>query len=351
MLDRHFPLTLPLRGSLSLSGGERVGVRGLVEFIERKTGGIALDLQLVPLPNGAVLRHWRLDLSLRGGRFDGAQSWVLRADGLTPLGIGITRAREFALQRVLFAAGLNIAEPLFMCCDPSVLGAAFFAMRFIAGESDGAAIVAAGANEPLAEALAAELVKLHRLDLANRLRFLPKPPEDAAAARIAALTRLLAQDDDPHPVATWALRWLAQHKPAPLRPVLAHGDFRTGNYLVAGGALAGVLDWDFAGWSDPDEDVAWFCAKAWRFGATTREAGGIAPRAVFERAYESAAGRSLGPERIRYWEVMAALRWLVIALKQRDRFSKQGERSLDLALTGRRVAECEDEILVLTELA
>jgi aminoglycoside phosphotransferase (APT) family kinase protein len=228
-------------------------------------------------------------------------------------------------------------------------------MRFIAGESDGAAIVAAGANEPLAEALAAELAGLHWLDLGNRLRFVPKPPADAAVARLAELTRLLAQDEDPHPVATWALRWLGQHKPAPVQPVLIHGDFRTGNYLVADAALAGVLDWDFAGWSDPDEDIAWFCAKAWRFGAHSstkgaNEAGGIAPRAVFERAYESIAGRRLDPARIHYWEVMAALRWLVIALKQRDRCWKHGERSLDLALTGRRIAECEHEILALTGL-
>jgi aminoglycoside phosphotransferase (APT) family kinase protein len=237
-----------------------------------------------------------------------------------------------------------------MCCDASVLGAPFFAMRFIEGESDSAAIVAAGTNEALAQALGAELAKLHRIDLANRLRFLPKLPEDAASARIEELTRLLAQDDDPHPVADWALRWLTQQKPMPARPVLTHGDFRTGNYLVADGALAGVLDWDFAGWSDPDEDIAWFCAKAWRFGAGEREAGGIAPRAVFQRAYETVAGRRLDPERIHYWEVMAALRWLIIALKQRDRFLKQGERSLDLALTGRRVAECEHEILMLTGL-
>jgi aminoglycoside phosphotransferase (APT) family kinase protein len=322
----------------------------LLDWIARKTGAVVDDANVTPLPKGAVLRHWRLDLTLRGGRFDGVQRWVLRADALTPLGFGLPRAREFALQRVLFAAKLKVAEPLFMCCDTSVLGAPFFVMRFIDGESDGATIVAAGANEKLAEALGAELAKLHRLDLANRLRFLPKLPEDAAAMRMAELTRLLAQDDDPHPVTTWALRWLKHHKPAPVPPVLTHGDFRTGNYLVADGALAGVLDWDFAGWSDPDEDIAWFCARAWRFGATLRDAGGIAPRAVFARAYESVAGRRLDPTRLHYWEVMAALRWLVIALKQRDRCLRHGERSLDLALTGCRVAECEHEILTLTGL-
>ena len=324
----------------------------LIDWVARKTGSAVVDAQLAPLLNGAVLRHWRLDLELRGGRYGGTQSWVLRADGLTSLGMGLTRSREFALQRVLHAAGLKVAEPLFMCCDKAVLGAPFFAMRFVAGESDGGTIVAAGANEPLAEALGAELARLHCLDGANRLRFLPQAPADAATARIAVLAHGLRYDDDPHPVADWALRWLTAHKPAPARrPVLCHGDFRTGNYLVADGTLAAVLDWDFAGWSDPDEDIAWFCARAWRFGAKERAAGGVASRAAFYQGYEAAAARRIDAYRIHYWETMAALRWLVIALKQRDRFLRQGESSLDLALTGRRVAECEHEILALTGLA
>lgn len=322
----------------------------LLDWIARKTHAEVVDARLTPLLNGAVLRHWLIELTLRGGRFAGEQRWVLRADGATPLGVGMSRAQEFALQRALFAAGLGVAEPLFMCCDESVIGAPFFAMRFVAGASDGATIVAAGRNDALAESLAAELARLHALDVASRLRFLPTAPADPAAARIAELARLLIEDEDPHPVADWALRWLDRHKPAPARPVLCHGDFRTGNYRVNDGALAAVLDWDFAGWSDPDEDIAWFCAKAWRFGVNALEAGGVAPRAVFYRGYEIAAGRKLEGARIHFWEVMAALRWLVIALKQRDRFQKHGERSLDLALTGRRVAECEHEILVLTSL-
>ena len=322
----------------------------LVDFIARRAGGTILDLQLTPLLNGAVLRHWLIELELRDGRFAGPQRWVLRADGATPLGIGLCRAREFALQRALFGAGIAVAEPLFMCCERAVLGAPFFIMRWLPGESDGAAIVTQGRNDALAAALGRALGELHALDPMPRLHVLPLPPEDAAAARIAELARWIAADDDPHPVAEWALRWLARHKPAAARPVLSHGDFRTGNYLVAEGRLTGVLDWDFAGWSDPDEDVAWFCAKAWRFGANANEAGGIAPRAAFYRGYEAAARRTIDSARIRYWAVMAALRWLAIAVKQRDRYLKHGERSLDLALTGRRVAECEHELLALTGL-
>ena len=318
-------------------------------YIRTESGADAvLDARMTPLTGGAVLRHERLDFTLSGGPFAGRQSWVLRANGATTLELGLPRAQEFAVQRALFKAGLPVAEPLFMCCDASVFGTPFFLMRFLPGEADGAKIVAQGANEPLATALGRELATLHALDLRRALHFLGEPPADAAQARIVELENLLRQDDDAHPVAEWALCWLKSHKPAPVAPVLCHGDFRTGNYLVADGQLTGILDWDFAGWSDPAEDIAWFCAKSWRFGALAREAGGIAPRAAFYRGYESVAGRTIEPARIHYWEVMAALRWLVIALKQRDRYRRQGERSLDLALTGRRPAECELEILMLT---
>ena len=324
----------------------------LFRFIQDETGAAAVsDARMTALPGGAVLRHFLLDFTLQGGRFAGPQRWVLRADGLTKLGIGLPRAQEFALQRALYRVGLKVAEPLFMCCDESVFGAPFYLMRFLPGEAEGATLVARGSNEPLAAALGQELARLHAVDLMRALHFLPAPPDDAAGARIAELERHLAADDDPHPVAAWALRLLKQNKPAPLRPVLTHGDFRTGNYLVEDGALSGVLDWDFAGWSDPCEDIAWFCAKSWRFGALTREAGGIAPRAAFYRGYEAVAGARIDPARVHYWEVMAALRWLVIALKQRDRYLKESERSLDLALTGRRPAECELEMLLLTARA
>src|SRR5690348_12838250 len=86
-------------------------------FIAERTGADAVsDARVEELAGGAVLRHHRLDFTLRGGRMPGRQSWVLRRDGATKLGLGQSRAREFALQRALFRAGLPAAEPLFMCC-------------------------------------------------------------------------------------------------------------------------------------------------------------------------------------------------------------------------------------------
>ncbi len=313
----------------------------LLNYLARAARAEGLEqARIAKLPGGAVLQHYRLELTLRGGRFAGEQRWVLRRDGATKLGLGLSRAHEFALQQALCQAGMRVGEPLVMCCNADVFGAPFFVMRFLPGEADGAAVVARGGNEALAEQLGQELARLHGLRLGDQLHFLKPPPADPAQARIEECARLLAEDDDPHPVAEWALRWLREHRLAPAPPVLCHGDFRTGNYLADDEGLCAVLDWDFAGWGDGHEDIAWFCSLCWRFGAPLREAGGIAPRAAFYRGYEARSGRTIDPVRVHYWEVMAALRWLVIALKQRDRYLKQGEKSLDLALTGRRPAEC-----------
>ena len=46
-----------------------------------------------------------------------------------------------------------------------------------------------------------------------------------------------------------------------------HGDFRMGNLIVDGSGLAAVLDWELVHIGEPYEDLAWFCIRAWRFGA------------------------------------------------------------------------------------
>jgi len=97
------------------------------------------------------------------------------------------------------------------------------------------------------------------------------------------------------------------------------------------------------------EDIGWFCARCWRFGAVAREAGGIGARDDFYRGYESVSGKPLDREQARYWEVMAHMNWAVIAIQQAERHVSGEETSLLLALTGHIVPELEYEILTMTE--
>lgn len=328
----------------------------LERYLADATGArsAAID-ELRRLPGGAVQENWLVAVRLEDGGLAGRRRLVLRTDGATALGIGLGRAAEFEVLRAVHAAGLSVPEPVLLCEDCGVIGRPFFLMQFIAGAATGERIVAGelgGGREALIARLARELARLHAITPPRpALVCLARPPADAAAARIEQCARLLAGDGAPHPVAEWGLRWLLRHAPPPSAPALCHGDFRTGNFLADAQGFTALIDWEFAGWGDPDEDLGWFCLGPWRFGAYRREAGGIAGRAALYRAYEAASGRTVAAERVRWWEVMAALRWLVIALRQRDRCLIGGERSLDLALTGRRAAECEFEILKLTEAA
>jgi aminoglycoside phosphotransferase (APT) family kinase protein len=82
-------------------------------------------------------------------------------------------------------------------------------------------------------------------------------------------------------------------------------------------------------------DIGWFCAACWRYDHPEFDAGGIAPRGPFYRGYENVSGRVVDPAAVVFWEVMAHIRWALIALQQGERTLSGGEDSLELALTGR----------------
>jgi aminoglycoside phosphotransferase (APT) family kinase protein len=318
------------------------------------------------LSGGAIQENWGFEAAFAGGSLAGTQRLVLRTDAATGIPSSLSRVEEFAVLKAVFAAGVTVPEPLFACADPGIIGKPFFVMRRVAGTAQGRHITTDPALEPALPRIAARLgeelariqtVRPPRSDLA----FLPSPEESAPARQIAGFRAYLDRHPNPRPVLEWAARWLETHIPAPLGPVLCHRDFRTGNYMLApthpspasgggsGWGLAGILDWEFAGWGDPDEDIGWFCCKGWRFARLDREAGGIAERASFYAGYEGAAGRRLDPDRIRFWEIFANVRWAIIALQQSDRYLTGGARDLSTAIIGRRAGECALELLTLLD--
>jgi aminoglycoside phosphotransferase (APT) family kinase protein len=177
------------------------------------------------------------------------------------------------------------------------------------------------------------------------LSFLGAPDGNPALAEVETLRRTLDDIGAARPAIEWGLRWAEKHAPDCAAPALVHRDFRTGNYMVDESGLTAILDWEFAGWGDPMEDIGWFCAECWRFGRTKLEAGGIAAREAFYRGYRDQGGREIDDEAVRFWEVMAHLRWAVIALEQGHRHISGVEPSLELALTGRITPELERSIV------
>ena len=332
---------------------ERLGA--LARFLATAAGAEAVEIgRLEPLRGGSIQQNLALDARFRGGRLAGEQRLVLRTLAATGVPSSHSPAREFAVLRAARAAGVSVPEPLFASADGAGFGKPFFVMRRL----DGTALAQRITRDPavdaasgeLAETLGRELARLHRIRPPRPdLAFLAPPEAAGPEPQLVQFRAYLDAHPQPRPVLEWGIRWLETHLPPTAEPVLCHRDFRTGNYLLDGARLAGILDWEFAGWGDPHEDIGWFCCKGWRFARLDREAGGIADRAPFYRGYEAEAGRPVEPRRVFFWEVLASVRWAIIALQQSDRHMFGGERNLDLALTGRRATECELEILMLLD--
>jgi aminoglycoside phosphotransferase (APT) family kinase protein len=324
----------------------------LARFLAEHSGADRVEFGPPELLAGGAIRHnLGFEAEFRAGRLAGRHALVLRSQGPTGIASSLGLVDEFAVVQAAFGAGVTTPEPLFAGTDPGICGSPFFVMRLVAGTAQGRQITTDPTLQPelprIAERLGRELARVQavrppRTDLA----FLPLIE---ARHHIAAFRAYLDRHPQPRPVLEWGIRWLETHRPQPLPPVLCHRDFRTGNYMLDGSELTGILDWEFAGWGDPDEDIGWFCCKGWRFARLDREAGGIAERADFYRGYETEAGRRLDPERVRFWEALANIRWAIIALQQSDRYILGGEESLSLAFIGRRATESELELLILLD--
>lgn len=302
------------------------------------------------LSGGAIQENWLVDLDIDGGQRAGALATVVRTDAPSGVAVSHSRAEEFQLLAAAFNAGVTVPEPLLCCEDTGVIGKPFVVMRRIAGTALGHKVTRdpdiGGEREALTERLGEELARIHSMTPASHdFAFLPD------AEKVDSLNEFRGHLDalgEPRSALEWGLRWLEINRQPAEDPVLLHHDYRTGNYMIDGAGLTGILDWEFAGWGEPHEDIGWFCAMCWRFGQRDKPAGGVGSRQAFYRGYERVSGRKVDPKRVYFWEVFAHIRWAVIAVQQGHRFLKGGERTLDIVLTGRRPAEIEYEILRMT---
>lgn len=323
----------------------------VVDFVREHSGAHSVHVErLQRLGGGAIQENYALDLLIEGGPYAGSQRWVLRTDSPSSLAISLSRAQEFSVLRCAFEAGARVPEPLWLHRDAGQLGKDFYLMGRVSGDASGRGLARAERSEAqrrdLLNQLATSLAALHTVKPPHTsLDFLPAPPTNPALARVAEYRGLLDQLHHPQPTLEWALRWLELNAPTSADVSLVHGDFRSGNYMVEANTLTGILDWEFATWSAPDEDIGWFCARCWRFGALPRVAGGIGTLDDFLHAYEIASGRQVDRTALAYWRIMATLRWALIALLQADRHLSGEQRSLELALTGRMLPEIEMDLL------
>jgi aminoglycoside phosphotransferase (APT) family kinase protein len=308
------------------------------------------------LAGGASRELWSLDVELAGSS-PARLPLVLRRD---PHGrVGDTdRALEFRVLRAAAGAGVPVPRVHWCCADASVLGAPFFLMDRLEGETLPRRLLRdpqyAATRAGLAAELGAILARIHAIDAScPELAGLAAAGAGVGSAlletrRIAESVERLAVE--PHPVLDLAARWLEAHAPEPRQRVLVHGDYRVGNVMFDASGVRAILDWELTHLGDPVEDLGWLCVRAWRFGNDALPVGGVGTREALVRAYQEAGGAPVDPEALRFWEVCGNFKLALVFISQ-CRAWIDGVPSLELASLGRRTAEAEQELLELIEEA
>jgi aminoglycoside phosphotransferase (APT) family kinase protein len=297
------------------------------------------------LSGGASQETWSFDIV----HPDGNIGAILRR---APQGYGAAPTRaaglnaEATLMQLAHDAGLPSPRVLHVLRPQDELGIGFIMAR-VEGETIARKILRddqfAQARPKLARQLGQVLAGIHGLALAQ----LPELRRMTATREIAELERDYRSFDWPRPVFELALRWLRDRDPGPPQQVtLVHGDFRHGNLIIGPDGVRAVLDWELAHTGDPMEDLGWICVNSWRFGEIDKPVGGFGSREELFAGYE-AAGHSVDPDRVKFWEVMGTLRWGVMCCGMMQRFRLGPDHSMERAMIGRRSSETEIDLLRL----
>jgi aminoglycoside phosphotransferase (APT) family kinase protein len=313
--------------------------------------GVAIE-NLRAMTGGASRTTWAFD-AVTGERH---RSLILRTGPPDDVHAGM----ELEARAQAAAATAGAPVPHILIADDSVaaLGNPFLICDEIKGETivrriqrqldgDGGAHGQAG-RAKLLQQCAQALAAIHRAD--------PQIPGLAHEDQLVQWRERLDTMRDTTATFEWAFRWLEANRPQkspqprPSAPVLVHGDYRMGNLIVDGSDLAAVLDWELVHVGEAYEDLAWFCIRAWRFGAPAGlGAGGLGSIESFVRAYEDAGTTSVDRVALHWWLVLATLRWGVICRYQAERHLSGEFRSVELATIGRRVCETEWDLLELLD--
>lgn len=178
-------------------------------------------------------------------------------------------------------------------------------MERVPGRADFARIADAAERERVAQHFLECLAALHALapaDLGLSELRVPATPQEHAALELDATEALCARlPARREPLLGFALGWLRRNLPARVeRTSLVQGDTGPGNFLFHEGRVSAVLDWEFAHFGDPLEDLGWICVRD-----VVTPFGDLGARF---REYARLARRPLDLARVRYYRVAAVAR-------------------------------------------
>ncbi|MEP6870862.1 MAG: phosphotransferase family protein, partial [Anaerolineaceae bacterium] len=230
------------------------------------------------------------------------------SDGiLAPYDVG----RQFRVMRALARTAVPVPAVLWHETDDSILGAPFFLMVRIPGET---LPLFWHGQSPRLMAAAEVLATIHAVDWrgaglefllppVSHLGALPPPIEcELAAWRVRADVFRIGRA----PLLVALADYLTRNEPADTRHAFLHGDPNPGNYLFQRHTVAAVVDWELAAIGDPRSDLGFYAALLGVFGGMPGEGG----RTLLSEAYSAVTGAAL--DNLEYYEALGLYRMMII---------------------------------------
>lgn len=223
-------------------------------------------------------------------------------------------SRQFRVMRALQSTAVPVPTVAWYEPDAAVLGAPFYVMSRVVGET--LPLFWYGHSERL-PAAAEMLATIHAVDWRGAgLDFLsddhtsgPLAAEIGAWRERAARLRISRA-----PMVVALGEWLRANEPADARTALLHGDPNPGNYLFRGDTVVAVLDWELAALGDPRSDLGFYAALHTVFGGMSGPGG----RTLLSDAYEAATGQT--QHNLEYYEAFGLYRMAVVTAGWAGRF-------------------------------
>jgi aminoglycoside phosphotransferase (APT) family kinase protein len=281
---------------------------------------------------------------------DKAEQFLLRMD--PRLAITETdREREFVLIKAM-QGWVPVPEPIWIDNDAKHFPQAAAIMRVVKGvtKPSGAGVKVSGLGTWLGPDLRAKmrdqfidhLVTIHKYDWrAKPLQGFEVPDADSQqAARWSYNYWLELWNIDNgaiRPVMSLAEQWLAENMPDTSELVLAHCDYRTGNYLFDedSGTITAILDWEMARIADYHEDLGWVLMQV--FGTIspdgTFRASDLFEREEFIAEYEKRSGRTVNRKTLHYYDMMSSWKCNIIVAANGLAAARSQHNHQDVLLT------------------
>lgn len=319
----------------------------LERFFQAKIAGKFALHHLAYLSGGASKEQFVFDLEYVVDGAPRTDKLVLRRDPIEPV-TATYREREFQLLQA-FEGIVPVPRARWLDQSGEFFGRSSLICEFVSGVQKptnasgnitGIGILfAPHSRQRIAEEFVGAMAKIHTADLTHAdltaFDILPAGTTEPVEMHLDWWSRVWFEDRlEESSVMAIAENWLRRHMPVVDVISLAHGDYRSGNFLFdeATDTITAILDWELAHFGDRHCDLAWILFEVFILSDEQgrRLCCGMLPRDEMIALYERKSGFKVDESRLRYYEIFMLWKAVIICLATSPRVALGGRTHHDI---------------------